>query len=71
MIHSRLAVRYSTLDAPPSPLPSGYAALLHLYGLRRPSRILVGGAEELLHGQSGACDERAQCATRDTIVIGN
>lgn len=29
-----MAVRYSTLDQPPSTLPSGYAALLNLYGLR-------------------------------------
>jgi hypothetical protein len=29
-----MAVRYSELEAPPSTLPSGYAALLHLYGLR-------------------------------------
>ena len=29
-----MAVRYATLDAPPSPLPSGYAALLCLYDLR-------------------------------------
>jgi len=29
-----MAVRYATLEAPPSPLPSGYAALLHLYQLR-------------------------------------
>ena len=29
-----MAVRYSTLDSPPRPLPSGYAALLYLYGLR-------------------------------------
>jgi hypothetical protein len=29
-----MAVRYSTLDRPPAPLPSGYAALLYLYGLR-------------------------------------
>lgn len=29
-----MAVRYSELEAPPSPLPSGYAALLYLYGLR-------------------------------------
>jgi hypothetical protein len=29
-----MAVRYAHLDAPPSPLPSGYAALLYLYGLR-------------------------------------
>jgi len=28
-----MAVRYSTLDSPPRPLPSGYAALLYLYGL--------------------------------------
>jgi hypothetical protein len=30
----QMAVRYSDLDAPPKPLPSGYAALLYLYGLR-------------------------------------
>ena len=29
-----MAVRYSDLEAPPRPLPSGYAALLYLYGLR-------------------------------------
>lgn len=29
-----MAVRYSTLESPPRPLPSGYAALLYLYGLR-------------------------------------
>jgi len=29
-----MAVRYSELDGPPTPLPSGYAALLCLYGLR-------------------------------------
>ncbi len=29
-----MAVRYAGLDSPPRPLPSGYAALLHLYGLR-------------------------------------
>jgi hypothetical protein len=29
-----MAVGYSTLREPPLPLPSGYAALLHLYGLR-------------------------------------
>ena len=29
-----MAVRYSSLDDPPMPLPSGYAALLYLYGLR-------------------------------------
>lgn len=29
-----MAVRYATLEAPPSPLPSGYAALLYLYQLR-------------------------------------
>lgn len=29
-----MAVRYAHLDAPPNPLPSGYAALLRLYGLR-------------------------------------
>ena len=29
-----MAVRYSTLEEPPMPLPSGYAALLYLYGLR-------------------------------------
>lgn len=29
-----MAVRYADLDAPPNPLPSGYAALLYLFGLR-------------------------------------
>ena len=29
-----MAVRYATLDGPPDALPSGYAALLYLYGLR-------------------------------------
>ena len=29
-----MAVRYASLEAPPRPLPSGYAALLYLYGLR-------------------------------------
>ena len=29
-----MAVRYAQLDAPPRPLPSGYAALLYLYQLR-------------------------------------
>lgn len=29
-----MAVRYATLAEPPNPLPSGYAALLCLYGLR-------------------------------------
>jgi hypothetical protein len=29
-----MAVRYGTLESPPLPLPSGYAALLYLYGLR-------------------------------------
>lgn len=29
-----MAVRYAYLKAPPNPLPSGYAALLELYGLR-------------------------------------
>jgi len=29
-----MAVRYATLPEPPLPLPSGYAALLRLYGLR-------------------------------------
>jgi hypothetical protein len=29
-----MAVRYSILEAPPNPLPSGYAALLSLYRLR-------------------------------------
>lgn len=29
-----MAVRYSKLESPPRPLPSGYAALLYLYGLR-------------------------------------
>ena len=29
-----MAVRYAMLEAPPLPLPSGYAALLYLYQLR-------------------------------------
>ena len=29
-----MAVRYAVLEAPPRPLPSGYAALLYLYQLR-------------------------------------
>lgn len=29
-----MAVRYAELPAPPNPLPSGWAALLHLYRLR-------------------------------------
>lgn len=29
-----MAVRYATLPECPNPLPSGYAALLSLYGLR-------------------------------------
>lgn len=29
-----MAVRYATLESPPTVLPSGYAALLYLYGLR-------------------------------------
>ena len=29
-----MAVRYATLEECPNPLPSGYAALLYLYGLR-------------------------------------
>lgn len=29
-----MAVRYSTLQEPPMPLPSGFAALLYLYDLR-------------------------------------
>jgi hypothetical protein len=29
-----MAVRYADLDAPPRPLPSGYAALLYLFGMR-------------------------------------
>jgi hypothetical protein len=29
-----MAVRYASLDSPPRPLPSGYAALLYLYRLR-------------------------------------
>lgn len=29
-----MAVRYAHLEEPPIPLPSGYAALLYLYGLR-------------------------------------
>ncbi len=37
-LHARyfleMAVRYAHLEEPPSPLPSGYAALLELYGLR-------------------------------------
>jgi hypothetical protein len=37
-LHARfflqMAVRYSKLDRPPDTLPSGYAALLCLYGLR-------------------------------------
>lgn len=37
-LHARffleMSVRYSKLDRPPNPLPSGYAALLCLYGLR-------------------------------------
>ena len=37
-LHARffleMAVRYATLHEPPTPLPSGYAALLCLYGLR-------------------------------------
>lgn len=37
-LHARffleMAVRYAQLDRPPNPLPSGYAALLCLYGLR-------------------------------------
>jgi hypothetical protein len=37
-LHARffleMALRYSTLEAPPNALPSGYAALLYLYGLR-------------------------------------
>jgi hypothetical protein len=37
-LHARffleMAARYGDLDAPPRPLPSGYAALLYLYGLR-------------------------------------
>lgn len=37
-LHARffleMAVRYATLDSPPAPLPSGYAALLYLYQLR-------------------------------------
>ena len=28
-----MAVRYSDLEGPPRPLPSGYAALLYLYNL--------------------------------------
>jgi len=38
LFHARffleMAVRYATLESPPRPLPSGYAALLYLYGLR-------------------------------------
>lgn len=37
-LHARyfleMAVRYADLDSPPRPLPSGYAALLELFGLR-------------------------------------
>ena len=29
-----MAIRYADLGTLPNPLPSGYAALLHLYGLR-------------------------------------
>ncbi|MGH9200162.1 MAG: hypothetical protein ACRD2A_02870 [Vicinamibacterales bacterium] len=29
-----MALRYSDLESPPNPLPSGYAALLYLYELR-------------------------------------
>ncbi len=29
-----MAVRYASLEKPPTPLPSGYAALLHLFGIR-------------------------------------
>ena len=29
-----MVVHYADLDAPPSPLPSGYAALLYLFGMR-------------------------------------
>ncbi len=29
-----MAMRYADLGTPPNPLPSGYAALIHLYGLR-------------------------------------
>ena len=29
-----MAIRYADLETPPNPLPSGYAALLYLYGLR-------------------------------------
>jgi hypothetical protein len=29
-----MAIRYAALDSPPRVLPSGYAALLYLYGLR-------------------------------------
>ena len=29
-----MAVRYADLDRPPDVLPSGYATLLYLYGLR-------------------------------------
>jgi hypothetical protein len=29
-----MAVRYANLGEPPTPLPIGYAALLHLFGLR-------------------------------------
>lgn len=34
-----MAVRYADLDAPHSPLPSGYAKLLYLYGLRLELRV--------------------------------
>jgi hypothetical protein len=37
-LHARyfleMAVKYAELEAPPQPMPSGYAALLCLYGLR-------------------------------------
>ncbi len=29
-----MAVRYGDLEVPPNPLPSGYAALLYLFGMR-------------------------------------
>jgi hypothetical protein len=29
-----MAIRYAALHDPPTPLPSGYAAVLYLYGLR-------------------------------------
>jgi hypothetical protein len=29
-----MAVRHADIEAPPQPLPSGYAALLYLFGIR-------------------------------------